>query len=77
MAYGEGLVQRVRDLLEDRCDELEVVEKKMFGALCFMVQGNMCCGIPQNEIMMRVGAEGHADAQVQPHARSMAFMAFP
>jgi hypothetical protein len=45
MAYDEGLAQRVRELLEDRADELEVVEKKMFGGLCFMVQGNMCCGI--------------------------------
>ena len=77
MAYGEGLVQRVRDLLEDRCDELEVVEKKMFGGLCFMVQGNMCCGIPQDDIMVRVGAEGHADALIQPHARPMAFTGKP
>lgn len=70
MAYDEGTVQRVRELLEDRPD---VVEKKMFGGLCFMVQGNMCCGILQDEIMVRVGAEAHAEALAQPHAREMDF----
>jgi hypothetical protein len=38
MAYDEGLAHRVRELLEAREDELDVVEKKMFGGLCFMVQ---------------------------------------
>ena len=77
MAYNEGLAQRVRELLEDRADELEVVEKKMFGGLCFMVQGNMCCGILQDDMMVRVGAEGHADALAQPHARPMDFTGKP
>jgi len=71
MAYDEGLAQRVRELLEDRADELEVVEKKMFGGLCFMVQGNMCCGILQDDMMVRVGAEGHTDALAQPHANGL------
>ena len=52
---------------------LDVVEKKMFGGLCFMVQGNMCMGILQDEIMVRVGAEAHAEALAQPHAREMDF----
>lgn len=73
MAYDEGLAQRVRELLEGRADELVVVEKKMFGGLCFMVQGNMCCGILQDDIMVRVGADAHADALAQPHARPMDF----
>tara|TARA_B100000809_G_C15127900_1_gene527066 strand:+ start:406 stop:867 length:462 start_codon:yes stop_codon:yes gene_type:complete len=73
MAYDEGLAQRVRELLEERWEELEVIEKKMFGGLCFMVQGNMCCGILQDDMMVRVGAEGHADALAQPHARPMDF----
>jgi TfoX/Sxy family transcriptional regulator of competence genes len=73
MAYAEGLAQRVRELLEDRADDLEVVEKKMFGGLCFMVRGNMFGGILQDDMMVRVGAEGHTDALAQPHARPMDF----
>ena len=42
MAYDEGLAQRVRELLEN---EPDFQEKKMFGGLCFLIQGNMACGI--------------------------------
>ena len=70
MAYDEGTAQRIRELLEGRTD---VVEKKMFGGLCFMVQGNMCCGVLQEEVVVHVGAEAHAEALAQPHARAMDF----
>lgn len=39
MAYDEGLAERVRKILTDRA---YVVEKKMFGGLCFMVSDHMC-----------------------------------
>jgi len=42
MAYDEGLAQRVRELLEERPG---FVEKKMFGGICFLLHGNMTCGI--------------------------------
>jgi len=42
MAYDEGLAERVRGVLSNRSG---VTEKKMFGGLCFMVSGNMCCGM--------------------------------
>ncbi|TSA47021.1 MAG: hypothetical protein D4R56_02810 [Deltaproteobacteria bacterium] len=42
MAYDEGLAQRVRELLEN---EPDFQEKKMFGGMCFLIQGNMACGI--------------------------------
>ena len=38
-----------------------------------MVQGNMYCGILKDGMMVRVGAEGHADALAQPHAKPMDF----
>jgi hypothetical protein len=41
MAYDEGLAQRLRDILVDQPD---LVEKKMFGGIAFMLQGNMACG---------------------------------
>ena len=42
MAFDEGLAERVREALRDRRD---LTEKKMFGGLCFLLGGNMCCGI--------------------------------
>jgi hypothetical protein len=42
MAYDDSLAARVRRALGGRRD---VVEKRMFGGLTFMVAGNMCCGV--------------------------------
>lgn len=70
MAFDEGLAERIRDVLRDRQD---VVEKRMFGGLAFMVRGHMTVGINGDELMVRVGKDGHADALAQPHAREMDF----
>ncbi|MCH9649316.1 MAG: TfoX/Sxy family protein [Deltaproteobacteria bacterium] len=74
MAYDEGLAQRVREQFEELDD---VVEKKMFGGLCFMVQGNMSLGVNAEDLMVRVGPEGHEEALAQPHARPMDFTKRP
>ncbi len=73
MAYDEGLAQRIRETLAHRDD---VVEKKMFGGLCFMVRGHMTCGVMSDkydDIMVRVGKDGFDDAISQLHAREMDF----
>jgi hypothetical protein len=74
MSYDEQLARRVRRCLADRTD---VVEKKMFGGLCFMVGGAMCCGLTKTDFMVRVGHEGYDDALAQPHARPMDFTGRP
>jgi hypothetical protein len=70
MAYDEGLAQRVRETLGTRPG---ISEKKMFGGLCFLLRGNMTCGIRGDELMVRIGPDGWADALAQPHAREMDF----
>ena len=70
MAYDEGLAQRVREALSER-DGL--TEKKMFGGLCFLLNGNMCCGIVRDELMLRVGPEAYEATLARPHAREMDF----
>ncbi len=70
MAYDEGLAERIRDVMRDRSD---VVEKKMFGGLCFMVSGNMCCGIVKDTLMARVGPDKYDDFLKEEHAREMDF----
>ena len=66
MAFDEDLADRARSLLAGRAG---VREQKMFGALCFMLEGNMACGIIGNELMVRVGKENLEDALSQPHSR--------
>ena len=70
MAFDEGLAQRIREAL-DEPDGLS--EKKMFGGLCFLVGGNMACGVIGEELMVRVGPDAYADSLEEPHAREMDF----
>ena len=74
MAYDEGLVQRVREIL---ADEPGVVEKKMFGGQSFMVQGNMSCGVLKEDLVVRVGPEQYEAALSRPLAREMDFTGRP
>ena len=74
MAYDEGLAERIRTALRGRDD---VVEKKMFGGLTFMVAGRMACGVVHDDLMVRVGPGEHGEAIAQPHARPMDFTGKP
>ena len=74
MAYDEVLAERVRRALTGRAG---LSERKMFGGIAFMLQGNMCCGIVRNDLMVRVGPERHEEALAQPHARPMDFTGRP
>ncbi len=70
MAYDEGLAERLTAYFEGRDD---VSTRKMFGGICFMVSGHMCCGIVADTLMARVGAEQYEQALGRPHAREMDF----
>lgn len=74
MAFDEGVLRRLRALFEGRTD---VVEKKMFGGIAFMVSGHMCCGVVGNELMARVGPEQYEMALRKPYAREMDFTGRP
>jgi TfoX/Sxy family transcriptional regulator of competence genes len=63
MAYDEGLAQRVREVLGDQPG---LVEKRMFGGVGFMVQGNIACGVHRDELIVRVGPEGYHKALAEP-----------
>jgi TfoX/Sxy family transcriptional regulator of competence genes len=70
VAFDEFLGGRIRTALSQRSD---VVEKRMFGGLAFMVAGNMAVGVIGEDLMVRVGPEANDDALSQPHARPMDF----
>ena len=70
MAYDEGLAERISALMSRRGD---VIEKKMFGGLCYMVSGNMCCGIVKDTLMARVGPDRYEEYLGEEHAREMDF----
>lgn len=51
MAYNEDLADRTRAIIART--ETDVEEKRMFGGLCFMVNGKMCVGIESERMMVR------------------------
>src|SRR5262249_19703902 len=70
MPYDDQLAQRVRDVLRQRQD---VAERKMFGGVAFLVNGNMCCGVNGELLVLRLGPEGAEEALGRPHTRAMDF----
>ena len=73
MAFDDRLAARVRAVLGDAPYD----EKKMFGGLCFMVAGHMCCGILGDELMVRVGPDELERSLARKHARVMDFTGRP
>lgn len=51
MAYNEALADRIIESLVHLDD---VVEKKMFGGVCYMVNGKMCMGVIKDELFCRI-----------------------
>ena len=47
------------------------VAQKMFGGVCFMINGNMAAGTSKQGLLIRVGKEAHADALKLPGATPM------
>ena len=74
MAYDDGLAARIRKALHDR-DDIE--ERKMFGGITFMVAGRMACGVGHDDLMVRVGPDGHEAALAELHTRPMDFTGRP
>ena len=70
MPADEGLIERIRGVLGDRDD---VVEKRMFGGVAFMVHGHMACGPMDSTLMVWLDNEGVAAALGEPHTREMGF----
>ena len=46
-------------------------EQKMFGGICFMLNGNMLVGASPRGLMVRVGKEADKAALARPHTRPM------
>ena len=76
MPYNHELADRVRDYLSQR-EEYLIEEKKMFGGLAMMLNGNMCCGVVGEELMARVGPDRYEDCLKVEYVRQMDFTGKP
>lgn len=74
MPFDPELAERMREVIAGHD---EVVEKRMFGGICWMLGGHMLCGVEVGRYMFRVGKEQEAEALARPGASRMAFTGRP
>jgi TfoX/Sxy family transcriptional regulator of competence genes len=49
----------------------------MFGGISFMLDGNMCCGVVDNDLVLRVGRDRYEECLREPYVRPMDFTGRP
>ncbi|GAA0671996.1 TfoX/Sxy family protein [Kitasatospora atroaurantiaca] len=66
MAIDEGLAQRIREQLGEVPG---LTEKRMFGGLAFLMNGNMAVGVHNDELIVRIGPDDTDAALARPGVR--------
>lgn len=67
MAYDEELANRVREVVQD---ERGLTEKRMFGGLAFLINGNMAVSASsQGGLLLRVDPADTDSLLSEPHVR--------
>ncbi|MGD9935551.1 MAG: TfoX/Sxy family protein [Dehalococcoidia bacterium] len=74
MAFDTGLADRVRALLPGSA---RIDERKMFGGLSFLVDGNMAVGVSGDELLVRIGPGSSLDPAAGQYARQMVMSGRP
>ena len=64
MAFNEVLAERIRHRLARRKN---VTEKKMFGGVGFLLNGNLLVGVRKDSLLIRLGPEQSDEALMEPH----------
>ena len=68
MAVSKLLVERIRHVLSRRRG---ITEKKMFGGVCFLLNGNMLVAVWNDSLIARLGVEQAEIALTEPDVREM------
>jgi TfoX/Sxy family transcriptional regulator of competence genes len=66
MGFDETLAGRIRDALARKSG---VEEKKMFGGIGFLLNGNMLVGVWKDSLIVRLGPEKGDEALLEPHVK--------
>jgi TfoX/Sxy family transcriptional regulator of competence genes len=67
MAFDETLAERIRLRLARKKG---IEEKKMFGGIGFLLNGNMLVGVWKDSLLVRLGDEQGAEALLEPHVKA-------
>ena len=67
MAFDEALAGRIRDALTGKKG---VEGKKLFGCVCFLLNGNALAGVWKDRLIARLGPDEGEAALREPHVRA-------
>ena len=67
MAFSEELAERIRRGLARKKN---IEEKKMFGCICFFLNGNALAGVWKDGLIARLGPDEGEVALREPHVRA-------
>ena len=66
--YDRGLAARLDDILGG---VLEMEVTYMFGGYGYLINGNMCVGVWNDRLVIRIGVDGYQMIADEPHVRPM------
>ena len=66
MAFNEALAERIRQRLARRKN---VEEKRMFGGVGFLLNGNLLVGVWKDSLVVRLGPDEGDEALKEPHVK--------
>jgi TfoX/Sxy family transcriptional regulator of competence genes len=67
MAYSKTLDKRIVECVSQWDN---VIPREMFGGVCYLLNGNMVCGVYKDFLILRLGSEGAEAALEQPLVRA-------
>jgi hypothetical protein len=70
MTFGERTAHQIRNTIGHTPG---FSERPMYSGIAFMLQGNLCCGVLEDNLVVRVGPDTYDDALREPHTRPMDF----
>jgi len=74
MVYNVEIDGRIRKIVS-RWKHTE--NKKMFGGVCHLINGNMFCGVHKDFLILRLGEAGAAEAMARPFVKPFAITGRP
>ena len=66
MPYDEELDRRIKKIVSRWKG---TADKKMFGGVCHLLNGNMFCGVHKDSLILRLGQERSKEALKETHTR--------
>ena len=69
MPYNEHIETRIEKIVSPWQN---IDHKNMFGGVCYLLNGNMFCGVYKDFLILRLGEENGKKALALPHVRPFA-----